>query len=54
MRVPTGVPGEGVWGRFQVGSGGPGFPVENRGKGEGVGEVRVGTGKGTGKSLRKL
>ena len=39
VRVPIGVPGRGVWGRFQVG----GFFVENEGKGERVGSVGVGS-----------
>ena len=55
MRVPIGVPRGGVWGRVQGGAGG-GFLVESKGKGEGVREVvgGGGTGKGTGKSMRKL
>ena len=55
-RVPIGpgVPRGGVWGRVE-GVGG-GFPAENEGKGEGVSGVGGGgeTGKGTGKSMRKL
>ena len=55
MRVPIGVPGGGVWGPVQGVVGG-GFPVENKGKGEGGWGgwgSEVGTGKGTGKSMRK-
>ena len=37
MRVFTGVPEGGVWGRVEVGGGG-GFPVENEVKGEGGGK----------------
>ena len=58
MRVPIGVPGEGL------GSGSGGWrrvalAVDNKGKGEGGGQGGgvgggVGTGKGTGKSIRKL
>ena len=53
MRVPTGVPGGGVWGRVPGGVVGGGFPVE---KWKGVVRVGggVGTGKGTSKSMRKL
>ena len=40
VRVRTGVPGGDVWGRVQGGGGGGrvGFPVANKGEGEGGGE----------------
>ena len=52
----TGVLGEGFWGRVQVGGGGGVFLWKKKGKGKRVGRVGGGvrTGKGTGKSMRKL
>ena len=57
VRVPIGVPGGGVWGRVQVGGevgGEVGFLWKMSEKGEGARRVwgGVGTGKGTGKSMR--
>ena len=50
VRVPIGVLGGGVWGRVQVSSGWVVFLLGKQGKS--VGGGGVGTGKGTGKSMR--